>query len=99
MTRLQFWILTVTSSVAGLLLLGQIAVSQMARSTNRELQGMEILIQQGEESNKLWQQIAVRTYQASQQDPTLKEVLSRQQITVSPKAAKPAPPTTPAPAN
>jgi hypothetical protein len=97
MTRLQFLVLAITSSVTGLLLLGQIALSQMERSARHERNGMEILIQEGEQSNKLWQQVALLTYQVSQQDPMLKEVLRREQITVSPTTPNTAP--SPAPAH
>ena len=57
------------------------------QSDSRELRGMNLLIQQGEECHSLWQKVAMRAYQLGQQDPGLLLVLKHQQINITPHPA------------
>jgi len=93
MTRTQFWILTITSTLVGLLFLTEIYVNRQEVAAAREFRGMELLIKEGQQSETLWRNVAYRVYQLSAQDAALQDVLKRQQITIKPKA----PAATPAP--
>lgn len=85
MNRVQFWVLTVASLILLGLFTTDIVEGYNAQAAARRLSGMHILIGQGKTCYERWQQIAVRTYQLGQQDPALRDVLTRQQINVKPR--------------
>jgi hypothetical protein len=91
MPQVRYLILIFSSSFVGILLLAQVFVSWRAVAAAHELRGMEILIKEGQESDAVWKQVALRTYQLSQQDDALKEVLKREQINVTSKTSASAP--------
>ena len=91
MTRTQFWIATCSSVLVGLLFFAEIFLARQARDDDRKLGALERLVQEGNDYSARWEKLALRTYQLSQQDPVLKEVLVRQKINVTP------PPTTSSP--
>ncbi|HUB67558.1 MAG TPA: hypothetical protein VL981_08745 [Candidatus Methylacidiphilales bacterium] len=80
-------ILIFSSSFVGILLLAHVFVSWKAVSAAHELRSLEVLIKEGQESDAVWKQVALRTYQLSQQDEALKEVLKREQINITSKAS------------
>jgi hypothetical protein len=100
MTQIKFWTLSASCVVVGILALLEIPATLWLQASSHEFRGMNLLIQQGEQYNALWQKVAARAYQLGQQDPGLKAVLVHQQINVTPShpaAGAPAPSATPPP--
>jgi len=97
MTRNQFLALTVSSIIVALLFLTQVLENRAAQSGSQDLTEMSRVVRNGQTYYDKWKQIALRTYQMSQSDSGLKQVLDRQQITITPPPA-PADSTTSSPA-
>ena len=103
MNRIQFFILTGLSSLVVLLLIGDIFLTKQAGFEANLFNQDRQMITLGQASQTMMKQLALRIYQDSQksQDPGLKELLVRQQISATPKAGStnatelPAPPTNP----
>jgi len=104
MNRIQFFILTGLSSLVVLLLFGQILLTHYAGVEVNQFNQARQIVSQGQASQDLVKQLAVRIYNDSvkTQDPGLKELMIRQQITYTPGKASntnptesPAPPVTP----
>ncbi len=88
MNRIQFFVLTGLSSLVVLLLIVHIMLVRQTNFEQNRLAAAQQVINQGQGLKGNLQQLAVRIYQDSQktQDPGLKELLTRQQITYSPGA-------------
>jgi hypothetical protein len=103
MNRIQFFILTGLSSLVVLLLIGHILLTQQAALEQDLFSQARQTISQGEASQAMMKQLALRIFQDSQktQDTELKDLLIRQQITYTPGTGgtnateSPAPPITP----
>ncbi|HEY0257287.1 MAG TPA: hypothetical protein VGC39_07585 [Candidatus Methylacidiphilales bacterium] len=95
MTRIQFWILSGTVGLVCLLFVVQTYLGYKVQTSSAELSRVEQLINQGRETEVRFRQIATRTYQLSQNDPTLRNVLVREQININ---VQPAPASAAAPA-
>ncbi len=83
MSRIQFWILNVTSFFVGATFLVQVYFVHLENSATADLQQTGLAIQEGERMNELFKQVAIQTYRLSQNDPALKDLLLRQGINVS----------------
>jgi len=88
MNRTYFWILTSLSSLITLLLLLQILLVCMAKNDEVRLAQRQQFVNLGQQSEVHLRQLAGRIYQVSQQtqDPALKELLTRQQISITPNS-------------
>ncbi len=88
MTRNQFLIVTGLCGLVFVLLILQIVFVRMANYDQARLVQAQQMIQQGQVSLSNLQKLAVRTAQVSQQsgDDGLKQLMARQQITISPNA-------------
>ncbi len=86
MNRIQFWILTGLSGVLALLFLANIILVRMNNFEQNRLNLAQQAVSQGQASQSILKQIAVRILSDSQktQDPGLKDLLIRQQITYNP---------------
>jgi len=86
MNRTYFWILTCMGSLIALLLILQIIFVRMTNYDQALLLERQQFINQGEQSEVHLRQLAARIYQVSQQtqDQGLKDLLVRQQITITP---------------
>jgi hypothetical protein len=87
MNRLQFWVLTWSIIVVGPLFISEIFLSRLVREDERKVVLLQGLAQEGGTYSNRWQQLATRVYQMSQQDAALREILVRQHITITPRAA------------
>jgi hypothetical protein len=85
MTKKKFWILNATVAIVVLLLGAEIYLSGQVRLNQQNIALTQRTIAEGPGYHARWEKLALRTYQLSQQDPALKEVLQRQQIQVTPK--------------
>jgi len=94
MTQSQFWILTCIIVLVVPLFFTEIFLSRLLQNDERKVMILQRIAEEGNGYSTRWEQLAVRIYQMSQQDPALKEVLVRQHIAISPKP--PANPPTPA---
>ncbi len=84
MSLLQYRIFYATCVVVSLLFIAQLALGRVTQAGAQQLSGLEQGIQRGEQYYAQLQQLAARTYQLSQTDAGLKDVVIRQQITVKP---------------
>jgi len=91
MTRPQFWILTFIVLLVGPFFLTDLVLSHLNRNGETKIMVMERIAEEGNGYTTRWQQLAVRVYQASQQDAALKDVLAREHINIAPKPASGAP--------
>ena len=106
MNRIQFWILTGLSGLVLILLVAQIALVRMTNFEQNRLALAQQVISQGQASQSILKQLAIRIFQDSQKynDSGLKDLMARQQITYNPgdstnsTEAPASPATTPAPA-
>jgi hypothetical protein len=89
MNRIQFWVLTGLSSVVVLFLILQVIFVRMAQYEQARVMAARQVIQEGQQCDVRLRQLAGRVYQLSQQtqDAGLKDLLTRQQITVTPPPA------------
>jgi hypothetical protein len=94
MNRLQFWVLTYSVIFVAPFFLTDIFLGRYVREEENKVVLLERVAQEGNVYANRWQQLAVRIYQGSQQDPELRSVLVRQHVNIT---AKPAPATAPAP--
>jgi len=83
MTGTQFWILTCSILLVGSLFFTEIFLGRLVHNDEHKLALLERVVEEGNGYSTHWEQLAVRTYQLSQQDPVLKEVLVRHQIKVN----------------
>ena len=109
MNRIQFWILTGLSGLVVVLMVAQIVLVRLAAQDQNRNAAAQQYLSLGQTSQGMVKQLAVRIFQDSQKtaDPTLKQVLDRQQITYNPNPsadsnstdnpAAPAPAPAPAP--
>jgi competence protein ComGC len=83
MNRIQFFVLTGLSSLIVLLLIGHIFLVRQTNFEQNRLAAAQQVINQGQAFQGNLKQLAVRIFQDSQktQDPGLKDLLTRQQIT------------------
>ncbi len=88
MNRIQFFVLTGLSSLVTLLLLAHIALAYEVNKEQTQVAGAQQFLNLGNAAKTELQQIAVRVWQDSQRtnDPGLKDLLARQQITYQPPA-------------
>jgi len=86
MNRIQFFVLTGLASVLALLLIGQIALSYSVGHAQGQWTQDQQAVQQGSIFQNDLKQLAVRVYSDSTRsnDPGLKDLLARQQITYTP---------------
>jgi hypothetical protein len=100
----RFLILTILSSVIALCVLLQIIFVRMVQADELRLKQTELMLQEGQNCYGRLQQIASRVAQVAQQqqDPALRDLLTRQNIQIKPNAGAPAAaapaPAAPAPA-
>jgi hypothetical protein len=94
MNRLQFWVLTYSIIFVAPFFLTDIFLSRYVRQEENKVVLLERVAQEGNVYANRWQQLAVRIYQGSQQDPELRAILVRQHVNVT---AKPSPASAPAP--
>jgi hypothetical protein len=101
MNRIQFFVLTGLASVAFLLFVGHIALTYQVGKAQGQLALAQQVVQQGSIFKGDLQQLAVRIYSdsAHTNDPGLKGLLQRQQITYTPGPATNATETPAAPTN
>jgi competence protein ComGC len=99
MNRIQFFVLTGVSSLVVLLLIGQIFLIHMTGYEQGQFNLAQQTVSQGQAAQTMMRQLAVRIFNDSEkmQDPALKDLLKRQDITYTPGAAtngteSPAPP-------
>src|SRR5438105_14485936 len=87
MNRIQFWVLTALSGVVVLLMAGNVILARQLTAEQNRLASAQQVISQGQAFQANLKQLAVRIFQDSQktQDPGLKELLARQQITYTPE--------------
>src|ERR1700685_2137834 len=103
MNRIQFFILTGLSSLVVLLLIGHIFLVRQTNFKQNQLAVAQRIVSQGQMFQGYFKQLVTRIYGDIQksQDPGLKDLLTRQQITVTTAPAgtnatdSPASPTTP----
>ena len=84
--------------MVSILLIRQIVLSREINQEQRVLIDSREMISLGSGFETLWQQLAIRIYQASRQDPALAEVLKKEKIGIQPNPAagtSSAPATTP----
>ena len=104
MNRIQFWTLTLVSTLVVVCLLLQVIFAHQAQHAQQKVYAGQQLIQEGRLSATRWNQLVERIVQVSQQtqDQGLRDLLTRQGITVkanpnatgtpiSPAASAPAP--------
>ena len=86
MNRTSFWILTYLSSVIAILLILQIIFVRITTYDQARLVQRQQLVSEGQSFDLHVRQVAARIYQVSQQtqDQGLKDLLTRQQITIAP---------------
>ena len=86
MNRIQFFVLTGLSTLVVLLLIGQILLARQTGFEQNRLSQAQQIINQGQSFQGNLKQLAMRIVQDSQktQDPGLKELLTRQQISFTP---------------
>jgi len=86
MNRTYFWILTCLSSLIALLLIFQIILIRITTYDQSLLAQKQQFVNQGQQCEIRMRQLATRIYQVSQQtqDQGLKDLLTRQQITITP---------------
>jgi hypothetical protein len=87
MTKTQFWILNAVVVLYGVLFITESLLSRQVGENERTLAAMQRIAQDGATYSSKWEQLAIRTYQMSQQAPELKDVLAHQHINIAPKAA------------
>jgi len=103
MNRIQFFVLTGLSSLVVLLLIGNVYLVRQVNLQQGLFNQAQQVINQGQASQAMVKQLAVRIFQDSQksQDQGLKDLLKRQQIKYTPpgtdstSATEPAAPLTP----
>jgi hypothetical protein len=82
MRALQFWILLLGSSFVSVLLIKQIFLSRDLNQEHRLLVDSQETASSGPAWEKAWQQVAMRIYRASRQDPVLAGVLKNENVEV-----------------
>lgn len=89
MNRIQFYVLIGLSGVVVLLMAGNVILARQLNAEQTRLAQAQQIINQGQVFQTDLKQLAVRIFQDSQktQDPGLKELLARQQITYTPNGA------------
>jgi hypothetical protein len=89
MNRIQFFILIGLSSLILLLLVGHILLTRQQNFEQNRLAAAQQVISQGQVFQGDLKQLAIRIFQDSQktQDPGLKDLLGRQQISYTPAPA------------
>jgi hypothetical protein len=89
MNRIQFFVLVGLSSLVVLLLVGHIFLVRQTNFEQNRLAAAQQVINQGQTFQGNLKQLAVRIFQDSQKtnDPGLKDLLARQQITYNPTPA------------
>jgi hypothetical protein len=89
MNRIQFWILTSFSILVVLLLVGQVVLGRLTDNARLRVAAAQQVIGQGEASQSMLKQLAARIYQDAEktQDPGLKDLVSREQISFNPSNA------------
>ena|ERR1700734_325876 len=97
MRTLQFWILLLGSSFVSFLFIMQIFVTRSLIQEQRVLTESRDTVSQGAQYENAWHQLAMRIYQASDQDPAIATILKKEGIAVRPHTATSAgsAPTTP----
>ena len=85
MNRIQFFVLTGLSSLVLLLLVGNLFLARETGIAQGQLAAAQQNINQGQAFATNWKQLATRIAQDSQktQDQGLKDILTRQQITIN----------------
>jgi hypothetical protein len=88
MNRIQFFVLTGLSTLVVLLLAGNILLSRQVAIDQGKFSQAQQAVQQGQVFQGDLKQLAVRIFSDSQktQDPALKELLQRNQITYTPNS-------------
>jgi hypothetical protein len=88
MNRIQFWVLIYLSSLIAILLILQIIFVRMTTYDQVRLVQRQQIVTEGEAYDLHVRQVAARIYQVSQQtqDQGLKDLLTRQQISIAPSA-------------
>lgn len=101
MNRTYFWILTFLSCLIAVLLVTQIILGRITANDRILLAKRQELINTGQTCDRQAREVATRIYQLAQQtqDQGLKDIMTRQQIVVSPASTNAAPAATPAPAS
>jgi hypothetical protein len=96
MNRIEFWILIVLSALVAVFLGVQAIYAKLSQHSQLEVIAAQQTIQEGQASETRRRQLAVRIYQVAQQnqDQTLRDLLTRQGITikVNPTSDASAPP-------
>lgn len=87
MRPFQFWILLVGSTFVSVLLIKQIFLERTLLQTQRGLIDIQEVASTGPAFKNAWEQLAVRVYQASRQDPALAQVLKNAKIEIRNKPA------------
>ena len=88
MNRIQFWILTGLSGLIAALLVAHIFLVRQANFEQARVSAAQQFLSQGQASQEILKQLAVLIFKESQksQDPGLKELLTRQNISYTPTA-------------
>lgn len=89
MNKIQFWVLTALSIFIVVILGLQIVLLRMANYDQARVAQAQQIIQEGQACDVRVRQLAARIYQVAQQtqDQGLKDLLTRQQITLAPQPA------------
>ncbi len=101
MNRIQFWVLIGLSSLVSLLLILHIILGHLAGYEQARYSQAQQIVSQGQASQAILKQLAVRIFQDSQKtgDQGLKDLMTRQEISYKPGTETNAADTaTPAPA-
>jgi hypothetical protein len=90
MNRIQFLTVTGLSGLVALLLLLQIVFVKMEQADQLRLMERNQIVSQGQACQNSLKQLVLRIYQVSQQtqDPSLKDLLARHQISITPNQAQ-----------
>ncbi len=98
MTRIQFWILIGASSLVALMLLLQVIFGNMAQTAQVKVVSAQQFVQESRRHEAELKELAQQIYHVSvqNQDQALRDLLTRQHITITPPAPTSGPAAAPA---
>jgi hypothetical protein len=82
MRALQFWILMLASMIVCGLMIKQVFLTRELNQLQRTLLESQDVVSQGSSYENAWKQLATHIYQASRQDPTLADILRKENVAV-----------------